>query len=181
MYYFSVPYNNSPGKQARETIGIYLQGNTQALLQMSDEFKEMATNQRGPRLTADPLTADKRYHFFPQLNLLLTIPPTNDKIVARSLDVRHLLDEKGIDYLYVTSSAPLGKVSASYRYKMDAVSKAGGVKFKLQSGPEGLTVSGEGEVAWKTPDQPADETVIVSMKDASGREMLNTFHVVTTK
>ncbi len=179
-YFLSVPYNYISDKKATNTIGIFLEGTSRALLQMSEEFKEMRIAKQGAG-RGDPITADKRYHFYPQLNLLLTIPPTNNKIVARPLNILSLLDQKGIDYLYVLSTAPLGQVSAPYRYKLEAASRAGKVKFALQSGPPGLTISADGAVAWKAPAEPKDETVIVSLKDASGQETLHTFHVVTTQ
>ena len=140
----------------------------------------MQTAKETPGRNKDPLTADKRYHFYPQLNLLLTIPPTNNKIVARPLDVRAMLDKKGIDYLYVVSSAPVGKVSAAYHYKLDVASH-GKVQFTLQSGPRGLTVSKTGDVVWNAPAEPADEMVSVSLKDESGQETSHTFRVITTK
>ncbi len=139
----------------------------------------MQAGKKEPGRSTDPLTLDKRYHFFPQLNLFLTIPPTNDKIVARAFNIRQLLDEKGIDYLYVTSFPPLGKVSASYHYQLEVASHAGSITYALQAGPSGLTISKDGRVEWKPPAQPADETVIVSLKDASGQELLHSFHVVT--
>src|SRR6266478_2156396 len=148
MYFLGVPYsadNFAGQKKKPKTMGIYLAGSSQALVQAPEELKEMhpGTKGAGGRNFADPMTLDKRYHFFPQMDLLLTIPPANDKIVARSLNVRRLLDEKGISYCYVTSVAPLGKVSTPYRYKLEAVSNAGAVEFALQSGPKGLSVSKE--------------------------------------
>ncbi len=181
MYFIGVTYNashnNNRQKKETNSIGIYLTGSSQSLIQVSEESKETERY----RQTSNPITPDKRYHFFPNLDLLLTIPPTNDRIVGRSLNVRQLLDEKGIDYLYVTSIAPQGKVSAHYQFKLDAASKAGGVKFALQSGPKGLTVSSDGKVAWDAPAQPVEETVIVSLKDGSGQEAFHTFRVVTTR
>ena len=79
------------------------------------------------------------------------------------------------------SFAPAGKISAHYEFKLEAASKAGGVKFALQSGPKGLTVGSDGRVAWDTPSKAGEEAVIVSLKDASGQEAVHTFHVVITK
>jgi hypothetical protein len=101
--------------------------------------------------------------------------------VARPLDIRSILDKKGIDYLYVTSTAPLGKVGGLYRYQLQVASRNGGLKYALQSGPSGLKISNTGEVTWKAPAEPADEIVIVSVKDTTGQETLHTFHVGTTE
>jgi hypothetical protein len=174
--------NTGREKKGSRSIGIYLTGSSTSLLQTSEEFKEMepVTQGLGARIPDDPITLDKRYHFYPQLKLLLTIPPTNDKIVARHFSVRQMLDEKGIDYLYVTSTAPVGRVSRPYRYKLEAASNAGGVTFTLQTGPSGLRVSGDGTVAWDAPAKPTEETVIVSVKNASGQETTHTFRIVIT-
>ncbi|MEI9895522.1 MAG: hypothetical protein WDN28_16925 [Chthoniobacter sp.] len=178
-----MPYESGNGDRNKKknagAIGIYWTGASQPLLLTPGGFPEMQAGKKEPGRSTDPLTLDKRYHFFPQLNLFLTIPPTNDKIVARAFNIRQLLDEKGIDYLYVTSFPPLGKVSASYHYQLEVASHAGSITYALQAGPSGLTISKDGRVEWKPPAQPADETVIVSLKDASGQELLHSFHVVT--
>jgi len=184
MYFLGIPYNESHGsskKKSVRSIGIYLTGSSQSLIQIPEESGQTPGASEHNRRNDDPITLDKRYHFFPHLNLLLTIPATNDKIVARSVNVRQLLDEKGIDYLYVTSIAPQGKVSAHYEFKLEAVSKAGGVKFALQTGPAGLTVSSDGKVAWEAPAKPVEENVIVSLKDASGQEAFHTCRIVIAK
>ncbi|HSI14157.1 MAG TPA: trypsin-like peptidase domain-containing protein [Chthoniobacter sp.] len=184
MYFIGVPYEHDSGDRKKKNnanaVSIYWSGASQPLVQAPEEFPEMQPTKQEANRTNDPITRDKRYHFFPQFNLLLTIPLANNRIVVRSFDVHQLLEEKGIDYLYVTSFAPLGKAGAPYHYKLEADSKAGGVSFTLQSGPTGLTVSKEGEVAWTPPAKPADETVIVSLKDTSGQEQIYSFHVVTT-
>ncbi len=77
MYYLGLPYSHVQGEKGPRTLAIYLQGSTQPLLQMPEEFKEMQTS-REVRLENDHISLDKRYHFFPQYDLLLTIPPTNN-------------------------------------------------------------------------------------------------------
>jgi hypothetical protein len=136
--------------------------------------------EKGPRapVRRDPITTDKRYHFYPQWNLLLTLPPTNDKVVARPVDVRKILKDKDIDYLYVNSAPPLAKVSQSLSFRLEAESKGGNVVFTLHSGPTGLRVSANGVVSWTTPASPTEETVIVGLKDARGNEALHTFQIV---
>jgi hypothetical protein len=171
------PNANAAAAAHSKPVEIFTTGSSQPLV--SQEFPEMQGGKKEPGRSSDPLTMDKRYHFFPQLNLFLTIPPSNDKIVAHPFDVRQELDKRGIDYLYVTSSPPAGKISKPYRYKLEVASKTGGVTCALQSGPTGLTISKDGNVAWTPPSQPVDETVIVSVKDTSGQEVLHSFRVVT--
>jgi hypothetical protein len=54
------------------------------------------------------------------------------------------------------------------------------MKYQLSSGPEGMTVSPNGKVTWKVPDEFDGEdptTVVVSITDASGQETLHTFEL----
>ena len=67
---------------------------------------------------------------------------------------------------------------ASYTYAIDAVSTAGGVKYRIESGPDGMTVSDSGQVRWQIP-ATANGTVasvLVVLNDASGKEIFHTFN-----
>ena len=182
MYFYSIPYGedrSSQEKKAPTTPAIYVGRSSEPLVSLPEPFDEMMTkigverSRSGP----DPLTLDKRCHFYPQLDLFLTIPPTNDKIIARPVNVRKILTDKGIDYLYVTSTTPIAHVSQPFQYQLEAVSKAGGVTYSLQTGPVGLSVTADGIVSWNAPAKAGDETVIVGLKDSSGTEAFHTFQV----
>jgi len=58
-------------------------------------------------------------------------------------------------------------------------SRKGGVKVKLESGPPGMTVSGQGRVSWKVPADfaPGEVDVILGIGDASGQETFQTFRL----
>ena len=159
---------------------IYLAGSVQPLLKIPHPFMRMYSGEEDFTSDRETLTLDQRVHFYAQWNLLLTIPKTNDRIVAKNVDLAKMLSEKGADYLYVTNIAPPGKISAHYHWRLEAASNAGGVVFSLQSGPAGLTVSKGGEVNWDAPAKPVEETVVVLLKDSSGQESFHTFRLVTT-
>lgn len=125
------------------------------------------------------LTIDQRYHFFPQLNLFLTLPPTNDRLMVRTLNLPQILKAKGVGYLYVTSVAPPARAGQPFEYQLEAASGAGGVTFSLQAGPEGMAIATAGKVTW-SPDKPGEEPVTVSLKDSSGQEVYHRFLVVVT-
>ena len=61
------------------------------------------------------------------------------------LDLDRAIDEAGIDFLLVTS-APPGSFcpGKEFRYPVRARSKAGGLKFSLESGPDGMKVGLDG-------------------------------------
>ena len=58
-------------------------------------------------------------------------------------------------------------------------SKRGSVRYKLDSGPDGMTVSDDGQLEWKVPDAVSTPKagVIVTIKDASGREVYHAFDI----
>ncbi|HWB60028.1 MAG TPA: serine protease [Chthoniobacteraceae bacterium] len=185
-YFIGVPFSEmqSNGKGAPKPIAVYTEHSSQPLTYL-EGFDEMTEKDGGlqPGYMQGELTItpDKRYHFYPQLNLFITIPATNNRIVAHPIDIKKILDAKGVDYLYSTTVAPQVKVSQRVNFKIEAVSKAGGVTFTLQSGPAGLTVGSDGTVNWQAPAKPGEESVIVTMKDASGQEAFYTFQLVVTQ
>jgi hypothetical protein len=181
MYFLGVPnVSSSSSDKATKNVSIFVGRSSTPLVYLPEVLAEM--QEKSPRLytRGDPMTMDKRYHFYPQWNLLLTLPSTNDKVVARPVDVRKILNDKDIDYLYVTSTPPFAKILQPVRFKLEAESKNGNVKFTLQSGPIGLRVSENGNVEWVAPAAPTQETVIVGLKDAKGIEALHTFQIVVT-
>jgi hypothetical protein len=124
--------------------------------------------------------ADKRILFLPEAKLIITIPARNDKMVLHRFDVEEALEKSGIDYLYVTSQAPLtAKKGDTYSYQLAVKSKKGGLKYKVESGPKGMTISDAGRITWSVPPDPEEKesSVIVSIRDATGQEVFHTFTV----
>src|SRR5262249_57896922 len=123
---------------------------------------------------------DRRVHFIPDAKLLVTIPDTKDKLVLHRFDLDAALDKAGIDYLFVTSRPPaLAGKGIEYRYQIAVKSKKGGVKYKLDAAPKGMSVSPAGLVRWSVPADLDDKDVdvILSVTDASGQEALHTFKI----
>jgi hypothetical protein len=56
-------------------------------------------------------------------------------------------------------------------------SKKGGVKYRLEAGPKGMSVAADGKVTWKAPAEGGTEDVILSVSDATGQEIFHTFKV----
>ena len=63
--------------------------------------------------------------------------------------------------------------------KLAIRAKAGGVKVSLESGPDGLTVSPNGQVSWDVPArfEAPEAKVIVAIHDDTGQEVFHTFTV----
>ena len=122
----------------------------------------------------DDFTVDKRFHLIPAANLLVTIPFSNDRLVLRRLDLGNSIERFAGDRLVVTSS-PVVHVQAgkAVQHQIEARSKAGGTRYSLESGPDGLTVSTTGKITW-VPGQrfSGGDTVkiVVVIRDSSGQE-----------
>src|SRR5439155_14035471 len=129
---------------------------------------------------ANKMHHDKRIHLVPDARLLVTIPSSNDKLILRRFDLDDLLAKSEVDYLLVTSQPPTTAVrGATYTYKLAVKSKKGGVKQKLESGPKGMTLSERGQLTWAVPKDWAEQEVdvILSLSDATGQEVFQTFKV----
>lgn len=124
---------------------------------------------------------EPRVRYLPSAKLLITLPDGNDRMVVRRLDLIEELNHKGEDYLFVTSVPPrtVGPKGA-YTYRIEAASKAGSVKYTLESAPKGMTVSSDGVLRW-SPDvraRTSEAEVVVGLRDASGKEALHAFQIV---
>ena len=136
--------------------------------------------QASPFDRSGPLSIDKRVHFFPTANLLVNIPTMRDQLVLHRLDVNAALEKAGIDYLYVTSLPPTtASRGSTFTYTIAVKSRQGSIRYTLDSGPDGMTISDHGDLKWSVPaSEPVGrQGVIVTIKDASGQEILHSFNI----
>ena len=124
--------------------------------------------------------AEPRIRYLPKEQLIVTVPESNDGVVVRQFDLAAALKKSHAPFLFVVSK-PLGRaeIDKDYRYSMEVLSGSGGVKYALESGPEGMTISTEGEVHWKVPADAAgtNRPVVVSLADAGGKEAFHSFTI----
>ncbi len=128
----------------------------------------------------EAITTDQRVHLIPAAKLIMTIPVTNDKLVLHRFDPEEALEKSGLDYLIVTSQPPATvKRGTEFRYQVVVKSKKGGVKFKIESGPQGMIVSDKGLVTWTVPPTESlrAREVILRITGAGGQERFQTFKV----
>jgi hypothetical protein len=121
-----------------------------------------------------------RIHYLPSAHVLLTLPESNDRVVLRALNLEQALDAKGENYLFVRSVPRMHcRSGRAYDYLIEVRSKAGGVHFKLEAGPNGMTVSPAGRLRWNVPSnqEGSSANVIVSIRDASGKEIQHSFTI----
>lgn len=121
---------------------------------------------------------DKRIHFVPSANVVLTLPATNDRVVIRKFDVDAALAKSAGGYLFV-SSTPVRQASpgATYAHPVEVKAKNKEVAFELDSGPKGMTVSKAGLLTWDVPPGATDGAVIVSVTDGKGQKLCHSFTV----
>ena len=122
----------------------------------------------------------KRIFFIPRAKLIVLFPESNDHLELYRLDVEEALEKSGQEYLLVTSRPPVSaKRGAEYTYQLDVKSKKGDVKYQLNSSPKGMEISATGLMKWSVPaDFKGDmQDVIVTIRDASGKEIFHTFTI----
>jgi hypothetical protein len=116
----------------------------------------------------------------PAAKKLIIVDESRTLLHLLPLDVVKSLDEKGIDYLFV-ESLPITSASAGqrYEYAIKVLSKAGKVKFTLDSGPEKMTISSQGVLRWDVPQDfdEAKTSVIVSIEDGSKQSIFQSFAI----
>jgi hypothetical protein len=170
-----------PGRPAAGvSASVHLAGKGTRLFTLSRALEEMGGMANSESFLPDDFTIEKRFYLVPAANLLITIPPANDRLVLRRLDIGESLSKVGDDSLVVTSPAALtADAGQSFRHQVAARSTTGGLKYAVALGPSGLTVSPEGALGWDVPGEwkGRQETVVLSVTDGSGGERFHLFRI----
>lgn len=121
-----------------------------------------------------------RLYFIQDAKTLIFLPSSNSEIVLYRLDLERALEESGKDYFLVISQPPLSaERGTKFTYPLQVKAKPAQVKFKVNLGPEGMTVSPQGQVEWQVPRDLIEEQtdVVLSISNPSGKEILQTFRL----
>ena len=127
---------------------------------------------------------EKQIYLVPAANLLITIPSARDQVVVRRFDLVTQLNRMAVDYLFVSSVPPAAyRPGESYVYQLDVRSRHGGVRYALDSGPSGMTLSKTGRLLWAVPRgyTNSEEHIIIRITDASGQEIYHTFRIAADR
>jgi hypothetical protein len=179
-YYLSVPRQstpNSPGGPV--TAAIHLTGDDRRVLTVAGLNEMASAAGNGGGKDAD-LTVEKRFHLVPAANLLITIPPSNDRLVLRRLDLAEMLEQQLGDYLLATSPAFLTvEADREFEHQVEVKARKGPVTYVMNSGPEGMVVSPAGKVTWKAaPNRRGREVAaVLTIGDATGQEIFHTIRI----
>jgi hypothetical protein len=142
-----------------------------------DEMAEAGRNQGG---IGDALTLDKRFHFLPAANLLVTVPPSNDRLVLRRLSLDEGIARSSTPILVVTSATELSaRRGQRLIHQIQVRSSKGGTTFDLSHVPDGLAVFGDGSMRWQVPlnAERKEYEAIVTIGDASGQQIFHTVRI----
>jgi S1-C subfamily serine protease len=163
--------------QSLRGVEVFVDGNPRALVQ-TQPLPEMADATIWDERNITSFTPDKRFILLPSANLLATIPMQGDRIWLRPLNLDEALKKADGEHLFVTSYPPaIAKRGSDYLYRVAVQSRRGDVKYKLDSGPAGMTIAGDGTVTWKVPADapPESQSIVLRLSDASGLEIFHTF------
>jgi hypothetical protein len=172
----NVERSSTPGTV---TVSVHSAGDGARLLTVHG-LDELAESAQRDDWYADDFTPEKRFHLVPGAGLLVTIPPANDRLVLRRLDLAEALDHAGTDRLIVVSPASLTVAAGTtLEHQLVARSRKGGISFALARGPDGLAVAPDGKLTWTVPGtlKGRSTSAVVSVSDASGQELFHTVKI----
>lgn len=162
------------GKKPRVTL--HMQGSADPIATLPEAEQLMAKNNDRSHIWARvKLTLEKRIVLSPAFGVLALTG--SDSVDVMPFNLRAVLAKGGTDFLVVVSqpvtAATPGKL---YRYKMAVLSKNGGVKLKLDAGPDGMKIDANGVLQWTPKNAQRGQTqIVITVSDASGQEILHTF------
>ncbi|AMV22815.1 hypothetical protein VT84_00285 [Gemmata sp. SH-PL17] len=126
-----------------------------------------------------PVASNRDVYLVPRERAVVVPSKGRDELIVHPFDFDALLAKSGANYLLVTSEPP-GEAAAGTKFEYAPVvkSKKGGVKFKLDAGPEGAKLV-DGKLVWDVPAAMVKQevSVILTVSDASGQELFHTFRV----
>lgn len=174
---FYLMAKKQPQNKTKKEIYLYSKGANTPLAQLTSVNPTLSFSERQKAPGPHVMALSKHFQYLPFENLLIQIPATNQSLILHEINLENLLKQSDQDYLFAVSH-PL---SAAIRGKhwisqLDVRSKQGGVKYQLEAGPEGMSVSSTGLLSWQVPaDFPKSRvSLILSITDTSGQQLFQT-------
>src|SRR5437763_11792201 len=96
------------------------------------------------------------------------------------MNLESYVKDSPLDYLVVTSKPPGScRRDAVYNYDIKAMSKKGGLKYRIETGPKGMSVDENGKLTWRVPLLLKDTKthVVVMVSDAGGTDKPHSFDI----
>lgn len=174
-YFLNLLSSSQRNSSQIDVLAVHAEGELQPLLALNDIDTSLSKYER-----QDPpgMAFTKRFSFFPNQNILIQVPNTNDRLILHRVSLLELMKQSGIDYFYATSR-PETKAAPGqhWQYQIETASRRGGVKYRLVSGPEGMAVTVTGLLTWQVPADIVEPEfkVTVQLKDDSTQELNHRF------
>jgi hypothetical protein len=162
------------------TASVHAMGDDTPLLTVHG-LDEMALHVKMSAWFYDDLTIDNRFHFVPAAQLLITIPPSNDRLVVRHLDVEEALDRAaGEQPIILSPKLLMAPAGGKLKHQVVARSKKGRVTYALADGPGGLKVAADGMLTWTAPARlkGKEVPVVVTVSEPAGNERFHTIKIL---
>ena len=158
---------------------VYLSGLKQPVAKMDKAEHGLYLDSAG----GDSYSLWRKVFFVPDAKAILVLPSSNDRVEFYKIDADAALEKSGENYLLITSKPPReAKAGKTFTYAIKVKSKQGGVTYKLDSGPKGMTVTDDGVVTWAVPaDATGAQDVILTVRDKAGTEVFHTFTLTVAK
>ncbi|AWM38508.1 hypothetical protein C1280_16985 [Gemmata obscuriglobus] len=175
--YLSVAAEDFPGQgRAASKVALKMVGDDKALANLSG-LDGLDVPRNNNQTMARGLQMADRVFLVPDAKALAVLHASADKVTVHAFDVEAMLAKAGVDYLFVASRPPGATRGATFSYKPEVKSRKGGVKIKLDAGPEGMKVATDGTVTWDVPKNfnEASVSVILTVSDKSGQEAFHSF------
>jgi hypothetical protein len=178
MYLWITPEDDTTlvGRRGAHKVQLKMVGENKVLADLSD-LAGLDVPRNHNQTIAKGLQMHDRVFVVPDAKAVAVLHGTADRVTIHKLDIEAALDKAGIDFLFVTGRPGGAVCGAVFTYKPEVKSRKGGVKVKLDSGPEGMKVAADGTITWAVPANFADTSVSVTLtiSDSSGQEASHTF------
>ncbi|HJZ56629.1 MAG TPA: hypothetical protein VKE74_16805, partial [Gemmataceae bacterium] len=179
-FYLEFPATRGPMDRPADGVALKVLGDdrTVADLGMPDGL-DLPTRPVNPR--APGLQVCDRVFLVPDAKALVILNNTGDRLTVHRVDAEGLLKKSPVPYLFVSGQPPVAERSTTFSYTPTVKSKAGGVKIAVTIGPDGMKVVGD-KIVWAVPRNFAGDevSVILTVSDASGQEVIHTFILPVT-
>lgn len=149
------------------------------------DFQRVVTVSGLPTIGNDSVHGlNGRIHHEPLLRLLpnedrlICVSRDNRTIVSRKLNLEEALQAKNKPFLLVNSKpSSVLNSGESFAYQISALSSAE-TEYKLEAGPDQMTVSPEGVVNWQAPYEKGEFNVVISASNSDGVSATHAFSLL---
>lgn len=164
-------------KEESATVNLHIGSAAEPMISLPD--LTLRPGEYGDFHAQSRLTLDRRVFFFPDADLLVTLPTSNDLLVLTDLDVDQELRQNGEEYLLVVSRPPQYVQKGSrFEYQIEVKSTDDEPELTLESGPPGMRLTDDGMISWRVPRKSGEPfDAVITVKSSSGKETTHAFRL----